>query len=75
MEAANNGELTNWSEKWGLRVGSSIFSGELTVALIISASITLKSIGMREENGWNEELWTAMILWVALAITGTFTYL
>ena len=60
----------------GLRTGFSIYGGWLTAATILNFSIVLKDLGMRDESEnmfLTEEIWTAIMLWVAFAVYLTVT--
>lgn len=57
----------------GLRGGMSIYSGWLTAATILGASNLLKNIGMSEENGWDEELGTVIMSWIAFGVFAAAT--
>ena len=46
--------------------GMSVYSGWLSSATILTVSSMLKMTGI--SNGWDEELWTVIMLWVAAFI-------
>lgn len=76
LEAVENGELTDdLFALISLRGGMSIYAGWLTAANIIAGAQLLKYFGMSEENGWDEELWTLIMIWVAFAVFGATTYI
>lgn len=76
VEATNNSELKyDPVSLISIRGGMSIYAGWLTAATILGASNMLKHMGMSEENGWNEETWTLIMLWIALMVYAGTTYI
>ena len=63
----------NQIETIGFKWGTSVYSGWLSAATILNTSILLKHSGIAD--GWNEELWAVIILWVAVAIYGVNSFL
>lgn len=63
----------NQIETIGFKWGTSVYSGWLSAATILNTSIVLKHSGIAD--GWNEELWAVIILWVAVAIYGVNSFL
>ena len=57
-----------------MRFSFSVYSGWLTAATILGAANMLKYLGMSEENGYDEEFYTVVILWIALVIFGLTTF-
>ena len=60
----------NWFEWITLRGGMSIYTGWLTAATILNATITLQRLGFMEPDlpFGTDQLWTAITLWVAFAV-------
>ena len=69
---ANAAEL-NWIETIGLKWGTSLYSGWLSVATVLNTGFLLKESGITED--WNEAGWSIMMLWVAAAIYSAKAYL
>ena len=66
----------SWTEIIGLRSAFSIYGGWLTAATILNISIILKDLGMNDTSEnmvLTEEIWTAIMLWVAFAVYLTAT--
>ena len=69
---ANAAEL-NWIETIGLKWGTSLYSGWLSVATVLNTSFLLKESGITED--WNEAGWSIAMMWVAAAIYSAKAYL
>ena len=61
----NAAEL-NWIETIGLKWGTSLYSGWLSVATILNTGFVLKGSGISED--WDEGIWSVIMLWVAMMI-------
>ena len=68
----NAAEL-NWIETIGLKWGSSLYSGWLSVATILNTGFVLKGSGISED--WDEGVWSVIMLWVAMIIYCAKAYL
>ena len=76
LDAMSNGELDDTLvARISLRGGMSIYAGWLTAANIIAGAQMLKLSGMSEANGYDEELWTLVMLAVATVVFGATTYI
>ena len=58
----------NCIEIFSFRVGISIYTGWLSAATILGASIMFSALGMNTENGYDEQTWGIIILWVGTAV-------
>lgn len=59
--------VTNKLNVWemiGFRIGVSVYAGWVTAATIVGASIMFKSFGMTTTNGYSEDTWAIVILWI-----------
>ena len=73
MDAINPTGI-NMTEMISLRGLMSIYAGWLSAASILGMGVFLQSLGMTDENGYNETAWSVAMLWVALAIYAANTY-
>ena len=75
MRITVRNKLNIW-EIISLRIGISIYTGWVTVATILNVSFFLKSLGFKDPNaGFTENQWCPIILWIALVIYWTVTWL
>ena len=63
----------NWTETIGIKWGTSLYSGWLSVATILNTAFLLKNTGISD--GWNERSWSIGMLCVAAGIYMVNSYL